>query len=647
VIFAGLPFATMAAIFGAAAAAMIALYILKLRRRVVAVPFSPLWQRILRDKEATSLFSKLKRLLSLLLQLALLALLVLALGDPRAAATLIKGRNVVVLVDASASMQATDVAPSRLGVAKDEVKRLIRGMGGADRMLVAQMDAAITPMGPMSGDTSELERAVDSVKPTDARADFPRALRFATDTLRNVDNAEIVVVSDGNLGEAADSSGPVHLGDVKLSYMPVGKAKENVAITQFSVRRYPLDKSRYEVMLEAKNTGTESADIELSLLGDGTLVDLTKLRLKPGERLPRFYPNLSGASRTLEAKLSVIGDSKDVLPADDHAYALLPERRRAKVLIVSQGNTYLEAALLLDEYLEVTSATPLEYATKHAQNAKSFDVIIFDEATPAEMPRTNALYLDPRGPGSPFKVENEIIQPGFDKIDRKHPIVRFTALDQVNIARGHKLKPEPGDKVIGASDEGPIMVAGNRGGSKMVAIGFDIRESDLALRVAWPVLLLNIINYFTDEDASYLSSFRTGDVWRIPVGQGASQAKLTLPGGANQPVPVHEGRAVYLGQKAGFYELDLAQPADEQPKDPKAPGDVSQAGTTVRFAANLLDDTESAIAPQDKLTVDGKEAGSVSAFHVGVRREIWIYLLLIAIGLTVLEWITYHRRLTV
>ena len=642
-IFAGLPFATLATIFGIAGAAMVAFYILKLRRRVVAVPFSPLWQKILRDKEATSLFSKLKRLLSLLLQLALLALLVLALGDPRAAATLIKGRNVVVLVDASASMQATDVSPNRLAVAKDEVKRLIRGMGGADRMLVAQMDAAITPMGPMSGDTSELERAVDAVKATDARADWPRALRFATDTLRNVENAEIVVVSDGNLGDAIDSAGPVHLGDVKLSYMPVGKAKDNVAITQFSVRRYPLDKSRYEVMLEVENTGPDPADIELSLLGDGTLVDLTKLKMKPGERLPRFYPNLSGASRTLEAKLAVIGDTKDDLPADDHAFALLPERRRAKVLIVSTGNTYLEAALLLDEYLEVQSATPLEYATKHAQHTKDFDVIIFDEATPEELPHANALYLDPRGPGSPFKVENEIVQPGFDKIDRKHPIVRFTALDQVNIARGHKLKPEPGDKVIGASDEGPIMIAGTRGGFKMVGIGFDVRESDLALRVAWPVLLLNIINYFTDEDSSYLSSFRTGDVWRIPVGQGATSATLTLPGGSTQPIPVHEGRAVYLGQKSGFYDLALAQNAPQS----GAQKDEPQAENTVRFAANLLDDTESTIGPQEKLTVDGKEASAVSAFHVGVRREVWIYLLIIAIAITALEWVTYHRRLTV
>src|SRR5215472_9526634 len=360
-ILAGLTLAKLAAVFGAVGAATIALYMLKLRRRSVAVVFSPLWERILRDKEATSLFSKLKRILSLLLQLALLALLVLALGDPRAAATLMKGRSVVVLLDASASMQATDVAPNRLSAAKDEVKTMIRGLGGADRMLVAQMDAMVTPLGPMSGDTSELERELEGVRATDARADFPRALRFAADTLRGADNPEIIVVSDGGLGEPSDAMGAVHLGDIKLSYVKVGRGKRNVGITQFSVRRYPLDKSRYEVMLEVTNTGPDPEDVELKLLGDGEPVDVTHLRLQPGERLPRFYPNLSGASQKLEATLAFVDGSHDELPADDHAYALLPERRRSKLLVVTPGNTYLEAALLLDEYLDVAQVTPAEY----------------------------------------------------------------------------------------------------------------------------------------------------------------------------------------------------------------------------------------------------------------------------------------------
>ena len=636
-IFAGLPLAQLAAVFGAVGFGVLVLYILKLRRRVVAVPFSPLWERILRDKEATTLFSKLKRLLSLLLQLALLALLVLALGDPRAAESLVKGRTVVVLLDASASMQAVDVSPSRLSVAKDEVKKMIRGLGGSDRMLVAQMDAMVTPLGPMTGDTSALERELDAVRPTDTRADFPRALRFATDVLRGVERGEIAVVSDGALEEASDASGPVHLGDAKLAFIQVGKEGKNVGITQFSVRRYPLDKSRYEVMLELTNTGPDPEDIELQLLGDGSLVDLTKLRLQAGERLPRFYPQLSGASRTLEAKIARVDGSHDELPADDHAYALLPERRRAKVLVVTEGNTYLEAALLLDEYLDVTDVAPKGYAAEIAKGG--WDAVVFDRVTPAEMPAASALYLDPMGPGSPVKVTDELKVPGFDKIDRKHPTVRFLALDDVNVAAGHKLVPETGDKIIGASDGGasPLLVAGTRRGFKFVALGFDVRDSDLPLRIAWPLFVLDCINWFTDEDSQYLSSFRTGEVWRIPVAGTYTLATLKRPDGMTQPVPVHEGRAVFLGEQAGFYELT---PGDAAPGSPSAP-------PTTSFAANLLDARESAIAPQAKLVVDGKEAGELAGFHVGVRREIWIYLLLAVALLTALEWATYHRRVTV
>jgi hypothetical protein len=627
-IFAGLPLAQLVAIFGAIGVGVLVLYILKLRRRVVAVPFSPLWERILRDKEATSLFSKLKRLMSLLMQLALLALLVLALGDPRAAESLIKGRTVVVLVDASASMQATDVTPNRLEVAKDEVKKIVRGLGGADRMLVAQMDAMITPLGPMTGDTSALERELDGVRATDTRADYPRALRFASDVLRGVDRGEIVVVSDGALGEASDASGPVHLGDAQLSFVKVGTGSRNVGITQFSVRRYPLDKSRYEVMLELTNTGPAAEDVELQLIGDGALVDLTRLRLQPGDRLPRFYPQLSGASRTLEAKIALVDGSHDALPADDHAYALLPERHRAKVLAVTEGNTYLEAALLLDEYLDVTDVTPAGYPAALAKG--TWDAVIFDGATPAETPKANALYLDPRGPGSPVKVGDPLKQPGFDKIDRKHPVVRFLALDDVNVSAGHKLVPGTGDKVLGASDGGasPLLVAGSQGGYRFVALGFDVRDSDLPLRAAWPLFIINCVNWFTDEDAQYLSSFRTGEVWRVPVAAGVTQATVKLPDGTTQAVPVHEGRAVMLGEHAGFYELTVGE-------------------QTTSFAASLLDASESAIAPQDAPAVDGRVPGAPEGFHVGVRRELWVYLLLAAALLTALEWATYHRRVTV
>lgn len=644
-IFAGLAGAQLALLFGVAALAMIGLYILKLRRRTFAVPFVPLWNRILKDKEATSLFSKLKRLLSLLLQLIVLACLALALGDPRSRATLVKGRTLVVLLDSSASMQATDGAPTRLASAKEEVKKLVRGLSGSDRMLLAQMDATTTPVSPLSSDTSELERALDGVRATDTHADFARGLRFASDTLRGAENPEIVVISDGALRSAQDALGAVHLGDTKLSFIGVGKESRNVAVSQFSVRRYPLDKNHYEVMLEVTNTGPETEDIELSLLGDGNIVDVGKLKLKPGERLPRYYRELSGASRTLEARIRPLEGSIDALPADNQAFALLPERRRAKVTVVTSGNTYLEAALLLDEYLDVEVQSPGSYVT----GPKKADVYVFDGVTPAELPQGHSIYIDPRGPGAPVKVEQELVQPGFDRIDRKHPLVRFLALDDVNIARAHRLVPGPGDRVVGSSNEGALLITGSRGVHKFMALGFDVRESDLALRIAWPLLLLNTINYFTEETGTYLSSFRTGDVWHVPVKGDARVADLVAApsmkdstpqtgqrgAGAAQSaesgekVPVHEGRAVIQGVRAGFYELHI-------------PGQEPSY-----FAANLLDVEESTLAPKKELSVDGKNAGEVSGFQIGVRRELWVYLLIAVVIIVVIEWLTYHRRITV
>ncbi len=625
----GLPLATLIQIGAAAGLVVVVAYILKLKRRPVPVTFSKLWTRILREKEATSLFSQLKRLLSLLLQLLLLALLIFALGDPRSAASVLQGRNLVILMDASGSMQATDGSPTRLDTARDEARKIVRGMGGSDRALVAQMDAALTPLSTMTDDVPTLEAAIDSVKPTESRADFPRALRFSVDTLRDLTNPEIVVISDGRLGEAHDAFGQVSLGDIKLSYVKVGSKSLNAAITQFSVRRYPLDKSRYEVMIEVANTSTEPLDLELSLYGDDNLVDLTKFRVGPGERLPRFYPNLAGASRSLEARIKLANGGSDDLPADDRAWALLPERRRAKVLCVTKGNTYLEAALLLDEYLDVTLVDPASYPVLGTQ----YDVTIFDNFAPVPAKNSGSLlYINPSGDQSPVKVDGELKDVGFDTWDKKSPILRWTAISDVNIGRAEKLKPEKDDKVVGASFDGPLLVMGRRDGHRFVVIGFDLRDSDLPLRISWPLMLLNTINDFVEEDTQYISSYRTGTVWRIPVPQEAKEATLISPDGVKHQLPVLQGHAVYLGQHAGIYKLS-AGPV----------GAVVDSG----FAANLSSIEESTIAPADELEVHGVAAGKVAGFKVGVRREIWIYLLLAVVVMTTIEWITYHRRITV
>ena len=622
---AGLPLSTLLTLGAVVGTLIVGLYILKLRRRPVAVPFSRIWQQVLRDKEATSLFSQLKRLLSLLLQLALVALLLLALGDPRTKQNLVEGRNLVVLIDASASMKATDVEPTRLAVAKREVTRMVEGLGGSDRMLIAQMDASIRPLSTMTNEVADLKHALDQVAASDTRADFLRALSFGLDSLRGLGKAEIVVVSDGALGDLGRINRQLDLSNVALSYVKVGKSSRNVAITEFSVRRYPLDKSRYEVMLELTNTNDKPVNTELTLLGDGNIVDVTQLSLRPNESLQRFYKDLAGASRTLEATIKMTDGKPDELPADNHVYALMPERRRARVLVVTGGNTYLEAALLLDEYLDVEVIAPQKYPP-----AEKFDVTIYDGVAPPHDPRTGpALYLAPPAQGSPVEVGKSIDMFGFDTWDKKSPLLRWMELGDIQVAKGFAFKPDKEQKVVGASELGPIMVSGSRSGQRYVALSFDPRESDFVLRVGWPLFILNTVNAFVEEDSSYISSFRTGEVWRVPAPSTTDVATLTEPGGKRRSVPVKEGRAFYLGEHAGFYQLEA----------PDAP--------PIRFAANLSDMEESHIAPAASLEIGKKKAGSLGEFKVGVRREIWLYLLLAVIGVSLVEWLTYHRRWTV
>lgn len=114
---------------------------------------------------------------------------------------------------------------------------------------------------------------------------------------------------------------------------------------------------------------------------------------------------------------------------------------------------------------------------------------------------------------------------------------------------------------------------------------------------------------------------------------------LVDPTGAERPIPVDDGRAVFFGQHAGFYTLKSAPTAD---------GAASEAAPySTEFAANLADPVESQILPQKELKVGPTIAGEISGFSIGVRREFWSYLLLAVVAISAIEWLTFHRRVTV
>lgn len=665
----GLPAAQLAALFAGAGGVLFALYLLRQRRRRLEVPFARLWQKVLHRSEATTLWHRLKRWLSLLLQLLLLALLVLSLGDPRLAASK-QGRTMVFLIDASASMQALSDpgGRTRLDLARDEARRLIRDLAGDDVAVVVSLDGQPAPQGGLSSDERDLLAQVEAVSAKDGPADLPRALRLCADLLAGRDNPQVVLISDGGFDDAtlavlaAERRAPA-LARLDLRYAPVGAPPPgagNVAITAFSVRRYRHNRLSYEVLLELRSfpaaqkgqkgePGTPTK-VKLELQQEGETVDVQELSLAPGERVQRLYPDLAGSGVHLEARIRPAGP--DLLPLDDRAYAVLPQRRRQRALLVTRGNLYVEGALLAasagdENGFQVSKLPPPAYAPAQAAG---YDAVIFDDFTPPDPPAAHALYLNPQGEASPFPIAGTLPAPLVTERAKDHPVMRWINLKDLNASRASVFRLAPGDVALSGMLGKAILVAGTRqvagAPRRVVALGLDIKQSDLPLRPALPLLLINTLDWFAGDADSQAQGFATGHTWRIPLQQGQSRdaqgrgmaapsraaATLRLPDGGQVLLPVYEGHALYHGQRVGFYEI-------ERPGEGQAP---------LLLAANLADATESAARFRPTLTLgEGPPLPAPEAGRSAIKRVLWPYLILTLLLLLCLEWWSYQRRWTV
>src|SRR5918998_2339572 len=112
---------------------VVAMYLLKLRREERTVSSTFLWQRMVRDVEANAPWQKLRRNLLLLLQLLVLLALMFALARPFLYTTGIAGKNLILILDRSGSMAATDAGGTRLDAAKREALRLLDQMPDTGR----------------------------------------------------------------------------------------------------------------------------------------------------------------------------------------------------------------------------------------------------------------------------------------------------------------------------------------------------------------------------------------------------------------------------------------------------------------------------------------------------------------------------------
>src|SRR5947208_8147969 len=315
---------------------VLAFYLLKLRRDERPVASTLLWQRLVADVEANAPWQKLRRSLLLLLQLLLVLVLALLAARPFLERPATLARDLVLVIDASASMGATDVAPDRLTVAKAKAIDALRDLpaGGHVSVIAAGRTARVVANG--TDDLARVRAAIGSIMVEPAAGDLVDAMSLAGALAARAGDAQVLVVTD-----AALSNPPAVRIDAPVNAIVVGRERRNQAIVALAVRTAPSAVSR-SVFVSVANLDIEKAERRLQLYGDGRLLEARDVYLDPLARSDVNIDDVPSDVQVVEVRLvsadeDAGGGPPDELAVDDRAWAIVPPDRPRSALLVRDG----------------------------------------------------------------------------------------------------------------------------------------------------------------------------------------------------------------------------------------------------------------------------------------------------------------------
>lgn len=617
---------------GLLALPIVLLYMLRLRRREQTVSSTWLWRELVRDRAANAPWQRLRRNLLLLLQLLILAALVLALARPALPLPGLGGGNVIVLLDASASMQAVDgAAGTRFDDARAVVDRLIGGLSGDDRLTLIRVGRTPQVLAAASADRPALRRALAAAAPENAAADWPAAFALAAGSAQGLADPRIAIVSDGGLPDGL----PPLPGEV--SFVPVGRAGENLAISAQAARP---SGGGADLLVVVDNPGATPRSALLSLYRDGALYDSRRIELAAGGQSAQTW-SLPGAAGVVEARLAARDGLPDYLPLDDRAWTLLEGGAERRVLLISEGNLFLERLFAVLPGTELFRAAPDEAEALLAETDAPFDIVVYDgEPLPAGPLPGNALVFNPQNPPAANGVEPPLLT--VTGVITETTAVRVAAdplLENVDwralsVAEAQQVE-SPALETLVEAEGGPLLLAGEVDGRRVAVFAFDLRASDLPLQIAFPVIMANITAWLSPGRVIAADdNLQPGATVSLLPDTRAASVAVTLPDGSVWQQAIDRAAPVLFDQtqQTGVYRVAFRDTA----------GQTQPGGA---FAVNFFDAAESRLQPVTALQIGSAEVAGDATGIEGLR-ELWPWLLASGLAVLLVEWwVTYRRAL--
>lgn len=572
-------------VIGAALALTAAVFIIRPRRPSVVVPSLLVWRRVLAQTQTPSVWSRLRWLVSLLLSLAVAALIALALAGPVPRGAESTARRTLVVLDSSWSMGAlTTTGETRWERARARARSIIASAAG-------EVALATTGGGVIAGPTADhvvLRSALDRATPS-AGADRPWP---------NVVGADAVhFVSDGAVPHTPPVDAIVH---------SVFEAASNVAVTAFDVVMSPHSVDQAEVFFSVANYATHAQTVRLSVARGGTSIATRAMDLAAGgvHRETIVVPRIG------DARFAVRVTADDnALAIDDDAAAWLATAEPLRVVVVGVESP-LTRLLSADVSLQVATIDPAAYAQTTA------DVWVFDRWLPPQPPAGRAvLIVDPPAsawfgapgvdglePGWPVAAD-EVLLAGVDSM--------FMHVEATRAVTRPALRP-----VVMSAANTPLVSIEKSAAGRFVVFGFSVGSADLASTPAVPVLVGNAIDWLGRPERNVK---REPGAMVVP----SSTTRVVASDGRSITLVARDGRVTARLDAPGLYLVESSGPR--------------------RVVRVSLDDARRSNLLSSAVSAD-VEAPAAPA---GTSRPWTRMIALGALVLAAVEWVTWRRRITV
>lgn len=598
---------------------IIVLHALRYRRRDVQVSTLFLWESVLRETHGTLGLRRFIHNLPLLLQIVLVLLLTVVLARPALTTAISDAKDLVLVLDVSASMQTRPRTGNgnRFRQAKARALNILQNLPNDRQMAVITAGRQPRVLSYFTNEKALLHQAISEAQVSNAPGNMRDAVLLALSFSQGKHSQEVVMIGDGAYNSLSD----LDLPRGQIRHIRIAGGSNNLGITRLAIRKRLDSDTHHEVFVAVKNFSQQPMTTPVRLTLRRRQLLNQQLSLQPGQE-ERLITTLDRPPQGV-VKAELLTD--DDFSLDNLAHSVIANKSTTWILLVGESNYFLERLLtsMPGVLVNVSPDVPAEALPRLLEVNH---LIIFNGVQPPPLQSGNFLLINTIPPDERYQSSGQVLNPQVLDWRRQHPVLRYVDVANLHIeeALAIRLQGEAQSLIDGTNTS--LLSVIERPRLRLATLAFDPMRSDLPLRVAFPVLMHNLLRWLSPGQGGVTGSqLQAGMPYSVFFEQPVQRVAVQDPEGKQRTYEVQGNPWLFSDtERLGVYIL--------------------RAGEQKHYlTVNLLDAMESDINPSDAFPSLVPDASQPTQ-HTGlIETPLWPFVLLGATAMLLGEWYVWSR----